>query len=49
VYGYYHLLAAVADPKHPEHADLKDWLGDGFDPAAFDVAQANAALLTLRV
>jgi len=23
---------AMADPKHPEHADLKDWYGGPFDP-----------------
>lgn len=30
--GYEMFVAAMADPKHPEHADLKDWYGDTFNP-----------------
>lgn len=30
--GYEMFVAAMADPKHPEHADLKDWYGGAFDP-----------------
>lgn len=26
--GFYALLEAIADPSHPDHADLQDWLGD---------------------
>lgn len=25
--GYYHLLEALANPRHPEHKDMKAWLG----------------------
>ncbi len=35
-WGYEHLLEALADPTHPEHRDLTDWLGAPFDPEAFD-------------
>lgn len=35
-WGYANLLEAVRDPKHPEHADTLDWLGDGFDPTYCD-------------
>jgi hypothetical protein len=29
--GFYAALEALADPSHPEHADVSDWL-DGYDP-----------------
>ncbi len=41
-WGYAELLAAIADPTHPEHADQRAWLGDDFDPDEFDVAAADA-------
>ena len=36
VWGYEHLRAVVVDPAHPEHEHLRDWVGTGFDPDAFD-------------
>jgi hypothetical protein len=42
--GYEEFLAALADPKHPEHRDLKQWIGGSFDPTAFSVAEANERL-----
>ena len=42
--GYEEFLAAMADPKHPEHRDLKKWIGGSFDPAAFNVAEVNERL-----
>ncbi len=42
--GYYGLLEAVSDPKHPDHAHLKEWLDGDFDPAFFDLDETNARL-----
>jgi hypothetical protein len=42
--GYEEFLEALADPNHPEHADLKEWIGRPFDPRAFDVDEVNARL-----
>lgn len=42
--GYEDLLAAVRDPKHEQHDEMVDWVGEDFDPAAFDLAAANKAL-----
>lgn len=42
--GYEEFLAAMADPKHPEHRELKKWVGGSFDPAAFNVAEVNERL-----
>ena len=30
--GYEEFIEAMANPKHPEHAHLKDWYGGPFDP-----------------
>jgi hypothetical protein len=40
-WGYENLLQALADPTHPEHRELTDWLGAPFDPEAFDPADFN--------
>lgn len=44
--GYEEFLAALADPKHPEHRDLKEWIGGSFDPVAFSVDDVNVRLST---
>lgn len=35
VWGYEELLAALVDPKHPRHRELKEWVGGEFDPEDF--------------
>ncbi len=45
--GFYNLIEALADPKHPEHDDLLDWHGGPFDPAAVDVEAIRARLAKL--
>ncbi|HVK40267.1 MAG TPA: plasmid pRiA4b ORF-3 family protein [Candidatus Kapabacteria bacterium] len=42
--GYWRLLAALADPSNDEHEEILGWLGDGFDPEAFDLEEINAEL-----
>jgi hypothetical protein len=44
VWGYEELLAVLADPAHPEHAERIDWIGEEFDPHTFDIATANIIL-----
>ncbi|NIA26109.1 MAG: plasmid pRiA4b ORF-3 family protein [Gammaproteobacteria bacterium] len=46
--GYADLLAALADPRHPEHEELRRWAPSDFDPASFDVEDANLALRSPR-
>ncbi|AVP96069.1 hypothetical protein C7S18_02170 [Ahniella affigens] len=36
VYRYAHLVTILANPKHPEHEGILDWLGDNFDPEHLD-------------
>jgi hypothetical protein len=35
--GYWHLKDAVANPDNPEHPDILECAGDGFDPVRFSV------------
>jgi hypothetical protein len=44
IWGYYNLLEAVRDPKHPEHEELREWLGEKYDPEAFDLDRINGLL-----
>jgi hypothetical protein len=37
-------VKALADTRHPDHNDLKEWAPPGFDPARFDLAETNEAL-----
>ncbi len=50
-YGYIHLLEALADPAHPEHGELKEWIGD-VQPTQFDLTsharQVAAAIKTRK-
>lgn len=52
VWGWASLVAAVNDPAHPEHEDLREWFGlrpgETVDPRAFDVTETDAALAVLR-
>lgn len=41
VWGYYDMLAALADPKHLEHEHYSEWLGGDFDSDLFDPNEAN--------
>ena len=43
-HGYRDLVEALADPTHPEHRDLLDWIGGPFTPTQFDVLAVNVAL-----
>lgn len=41
--GFYQLLDAIADPDHPNHADMVEWLDD-YDPHTFDDLPIKYAL-----
>ncbi len=49
VWGYEDLLEILADPKHEEHEERKEWAGGDFDPDAFDAAAVTRALRRLGV
>jgi hypothetical protein len=45
-WGYTELKETLADPKHPEHEEMKEWLeleeDEEWDPVAFDLEEAQA-------
>jgi hypothetical protein len=45
--GYANMLAALASPDHPEHLEMRAWVGRRFDPARFDLGAVNKKLKTL--
>ena len=48
IYGYAELLDRLSDPTHEQHSDAVAWLGQGFDPRSFDLAEANTRLRSVN-
>jgi len=46
-FGYAEFLAALADPVHPEHDAMRNWVGRPFDAAAFDPVRVTTLLRRL--
>jgi hypothetical protein len=46
--GYPEFLAAIADSKHEQHAQMIKWIGYPFDPHAFDLNSVNQRLATIK-
>jgi hypothetical protein len=44
VWGYAELLATISDKRHPNHAEMLEWLGGPIDPDAFDPVAATKAM-----
>ncbi|GGN39945.1 hypothetical protein FHR83_006610 [Actinoplanes campanulatus] len=48
IWGYQRLVEILADPAHPAHAEMREWLGldhaDEFQPARFDAAEVSRSL-----
>ncbi|HVC59853.1 MAG TPA: plasmid pRiA4b ORF-3 family protein [Acetobacteraceae bacterium] len=44
VHGYANLLEVTADPTHPDHKEMSEWLAEDFDPEEFSVADTDARL-----
>ena len=49
-WGYAELLEALADPKNENHAEMRQWIGDDFDPnqVPCDTLAENVATLAKR-
>ena len=39
--GYYNLLEILADPLNQEYSEMKDWVGEDYDPEFFSVEDCN--------
>ena len=46
-WGYADFLAAIRDPEHESHRELKEWVGGKFDPERFSVEAVNKSLRQL--
>jgi hypothetical protein len=44
IFGYYDLLEVLKNPQHEDYEDLKEWVGEDFDPLHFDVDEVNEQL-----
>jgi hypothetical protein len=44
IWGYQDFLKAISDPRHPEHAEMREWIGGDFDPERFNLNAVNAGL-----
>jgi hypothetical protein len=47
VYGYLRLLEILADPRHEEHVELREWAGKGFGPERLDLEAIRSDLRRL--
>jgi hypothetical protein len=45
--GYAEMLEPLADPNHERHDEIIEWLGEEFDPKAFNVAAREAEVAAL--
>lgn len=45
--GFYRLLDILADPRHKEYEEMREWAGD-YDPEAFSVDKVNKSLQPKR-
>ena len=46
--GFYDLVEALTDPTNERHEEMRDWIGDDFDPQAFSVDTVNQLLTPTR-
>jgi hypothetical protein len=46
--GYADFLEAMADPRHEEHEQMKDWIGGKWDAKKFAVEKVNLALKRMK-
>ena len=44
IWGYENLLRTIGDAEHPDHDDMIEWIGGGFDPEAFNIDWINGQL-----
>jgi len=46
--GYAYLLEALNDPQHEEREEMREWVGDNFNPERFEVDEVNRQLKGVR-
>ena len=44
IYGFNNMMQIFKDEKHPEHEDIKEWVGENYDPDYFDPEDVNKSM-----
>ncbi len=44
IWGYADMLEVLKNPKHKEYKELKEWIGEDYDPEYFDINEVNELL-----
>lgn len=47
--GFGDLLKILADPRHPEHRERREWMGRDYDPTAFDPSEFEDNLRSAKL
>ncbi len=47
-WGYDYLLEILGNPQHPRYEERNEWVGEYFDPEAFDLDEVNRELRSIR-
>ena len=42
--GFYSLLESLQNPRHPQHEELLEWVGEDYDPKKFSIEAINQVL-----
>lgn len=45
IWGYANLLAILDNPEHEQYEEMREWVGDEFDPAALNRREINRLLI----
>ncbi|MFH0799510.1 MAG: plasmid pRiA4b ORF-3 family protein [Pseudomonadota bacterium] len=48
LYGYYDILSVIQDEKHPEYGEMREWIGENFDPQLFEIERINKGLKRIK-
>ena len=48
IFSYYRFLEILKNPNHPEYEEIKDWVGEEFDPEKFDTEKVNRQLHKIK-
>jgi hypothetical protein len=46
--GYAEFVDAMADPKHEQHEEMKEWVGGAWDATRFSLEHTNAGLKRIK-
>lgn len=47
--GFYNMLECLNNPDDEEYESIRDWMGDDYDPEAFDIESVNRGLKSIKV